>query len=44
MASREGCQADLQVLEAYAKGLGEKKWKLIDNKLKEGESTWVGSC
>lgn len=35
--------ADLQVLDAYAKGLGEKKWKLTENKLKEGEFPWCNS-
>lgn len=29
--------AHTQVLEAYAAGLGEKKWKPIETKLKEGE-------
>lgn len=29
---------DDQVLEAYAKGLGQKKWAPIEQKLKDGES------
>jgi len=31
-----GDEADYQVIEAYGKGLGEKKWKPIEAKLKEG--------
>jgi hypothetical protein len=27
-------------LESYAKGLGEKKWKPIEQKLKDGELEW----
>jgi hypothetical protein len=30
-------EADDKVLEAYGKGLGEKKWKPIEAKLKEGK-------
>jgi hypothetical protein len=35
---------DVQVLEAYSQGLGEKKWKPIEQKLKEGESHASGSA
>jgi TP53 regulating kinase-like protein len=32
------------VLEAYAEGLGEKKWKPIETKLKEGELSTSQLC
>jgi hypothetical protein len=35
---------DKQVLEAYAAGMGEKKWKPVEQKLKEGTFFSVGQC
>jgi hypothetical protein len=39
---RLGIRLIEQVLEAYGKGLGEKKWKAVEAKLKEGESVSGG--
>ena len=36
-----GC---IQVLDAYAKGLGEKKWALVGGRLDEGESRQGFMC
>jgi TP53 regulating kinase-like protein len=37
MLVEDHIDADAQVLEAYAKSLGEKKWKPVESKLKEGK-------
>jgi hypothetical protein len=37
MLAQERITAHTQVLKAYAKCLGEKKWKPVESKLKEGK-------